>query len=163
MVGFSYSNDGFVSYADDASLLLEKDYWYLKHPLKVDITMGDDFYEIHIPKGYLTDGASVPRILWSIWPKWDKSHKAVILHDYLCEYGIVTINGKPTQISREEIDKIFLLALKYGGLSKLKYSIMYGAVRTHATIKGGRFVKLNKTKLQLEDELRLKLNDECYK
>ena len=163
MVGFSYSNDGFVSYADDASLLLEKDYWYLKHPLKVDITMGDDFYEIHIPKGYLTDGASVPRILWSICPKWDKSHKAVILHDYLCEYGIVTINGKPTQISREEIDKIFLLALKYEGLSKLKYSIMYGAVRTHATIKGGRFVKLNKTKLQLEDELRLKLNDECYK
>lgn len=163
MVGFSYSNDGFVSYADDASLLLEKDYWYLKYPLKVDITMGSNFYEIKIPKGYLTDGASVPRILWSICPRWDKSHKAVILHDYLCEYRIVTINGSPTQISREEADKIFLLALKDEGLSKLKYSLMYGAVRTQATIKGGRFVELNKVKLQLEDELRIQLNDSCYK
>ena len=163
MVGFSYSNDGFVSYADDASLMLEKDYWYLKYPLKVDITMGSDLYEIPIPKGYLTDGASVPRILWSICPKWDKSHKAVILHDYLCEYRIVTINGSPTQISREEADKIFLLALKDEGLSKLKYSLMYGAVRTQATITGGRFVELNKVKLQLEDELRIRLNDSCYK
>lgn len=163
MIGFSYSNDGFVSYAGNASLMLEKDYWYLKYPLKVDITMGDDFYEIHIPKGYLTDGASVPRILWSICPKWDKSHKAVILHDYLCEYRIATINGIPTQISREEADKIFLLALKYEGLSKLKYSLMYCAVRTQATIKGGRFVELNKVKLQLEDELRIQLNDKCYK
>ena len=163
MLAFSYSNDGFVAYAGSASLMLEKDYWYLKNALKVDITLGDDLYEVNIPRGYLTDGASVPRILWSICPKWDKSHKAVILHDYLCEYRIATINGVPTQISREEADKIFLFALKYEGLTKLKYSLMYGAVRTQGTIKGSRFTEINKVKLQLEDELRLQLDEKCYR
>ena len=163
MLAFSYSNDGFVAYARNASLMLDKDYWYLKNALKVDITIGNDLYEVSIPKGYLTDGASVPRILWSICPKWDKSHKAVILHDYLCEYRIVTINGKPTQISREEADRLFLFALKYEGLTKLKYSLMHGAVRAQATVKGSRFIEISKVKLQLEDEIRLELKDTCYK
>ena len=163
MLAFSYSNDGFVAYAGSASLMLEKDYWYLKNALKVDITIGDDLYEIKIPKGYLTDGASVPRILWSICPKWDRSHRAVILHDYLCEYRIVTINGSPTQISREEVDRLFLFALKCEGLTKLKYSLMYGAVRTQASVRGSRFIEINKVKLQLEDEIRLELKDICYK
>lgn len=163
MLAFSYSNDGFVAYARNASLMLEKDYWYLKNALRVDIHLGDDLYQISIPKGYLTDGASVPRILWSICPKWDKSHKAVILHDYLCEYRIVTINGTPTYISREEVDRLFLYALKYEGLTKLKYSLMYGAVRAMSNIKGGSFRDINKAKLQLEDELRLELDEICYK
>lgn len=163
MIAFSYSNDGFVAYAGSASLMLEKDYWYLKTGLKVDITIGNDLYEVNIPKGYLTDGATVPRILWSICPKWDRSHKAVILHDYLCEYRIVTINGVPTQISREEVDRLFLFALRYEGLTKLKYSLMYGAVRAQATVRGSRFVEINKAKLQLEDDIRLELKNSCYK
>lgn len=163
MLAFSYNNDGFVAYARNASLMLEKDYWYLKNALSVDIHMGVDLYQINIPKGYLTDGASVPRILWSICPKWDKAHRAVILHDYLCEYRIVTINGVPTYISREEVDRLFLYALKYEGLTKLKYSLMYGAVRTMTNIKGSSFSAVNKAKLQLEDELRLELDEICYK
>jgi len=163
MLAFSYSNDGFVAYAGNASLMLEKDYWYLKSALNVDITLGNDLYQVRIPRGYLTDGASVPRILWSICPKWDNSHKAVILHDYLCEYRVVTINGSPTHLNREEIDKLFLFALKYEGLSKLKYSIMYGAVRAHANIKDLGYTRLNKAKLQLEDDIRSTLEEECCK
>ena len=72
MLAFSYSNDGFVAYAGNASLMLDRDYWYLKNALKVDITIGSDLYEISIPKGYLTDGTSIPQILWSKCHKWDK-------------------------------------------------------------------------------------------
>jgi len=55
----------------------------------------DDFYEIledftHkdvvVPKGYCTNGADIPRILWSIWPPNRSNYlPAVVIHDYLCD------------------------------------------------------------------------------
>ena len=39
-----------------------------------------------VPAGYITDGASVPRIFWSIFPPYKPEYfTAVIVHDYLCE------------------------------------------------------------------------------
>lgn len=162
MMAFMYSNDGHVSYARNASLLLEKDYWYLKEELKVDITMNDDLYEVVIPEGYLTDGATVPRILWSICPKWDQSHKAVILHDYLCEYGVIRKNGEMVKIDRERIDLLFLEAMRFEGVSQIKHSMMYAAVRLHVNINGHKYAKVNRLKLQLEDEIRVNLKEKYY-
>lgn len=162
MIAFNYSNDAHVAFARNASLLMEKDYWYLKEGLKIDIIVGDDLYEVNIPEGYLTDGASVPRILWTLNPKWDNSHKAVILHDYLCEYGVVTINGSTTTIDREKTDKLFLQALEFEGISKLRYTIMHAAVRLNANLLGHHLPRVNKLKRQLEDEIRINLKEKYY-
>ena len=38
---------------------------------------------IHVPAGFITDMASVPRIFWNIYPPFGLYGKAAILHDYL--------------------------------------------------------------------------------
>lgn len=39
-----------------------------------------------VPKGYITDGASVPRIFWFIYPPNRPDYlPAAIIHDYLCD------------------------------------------------------------------------------
>ena len=48
----------------------------------------EDFtYEgITVPKGYITNGADTPRLLWFIYPPNRPDYlPAVILHDYLCD------------------------------------------------------------------------------
>ena len=46
-------------------------------------------YEIEnivIPKGYKTNGANIPRILWCIVPPFKPKYlPAVVVHDYLCD------------------------------------------------------------------------------
>ena len=163
MVSFNYSNDASIAFARNASDMLGKSYWYLCNPLDVEITMSDKKYSISIPEGFLTDGASVPRIFWSICPKWDNSHHAVILHDYLCEYGIAHVDGVATVIDRSHANYLFLQALKFDGLSKIKCSMMYAAVRLYANINGITSPKLNELKLKFEDEIRLNLKKEYYK
>ena len=38
-----------------------------------------------IPKGFKTDGASIPRIFWSIYPPYKSEYfSACVIHDYLC-------------------------------------------------------------------------------
>lgn len=37
---------------------------------------------ITVPEGYTTDFASVPMLLWSLFPPINKSNRAFLLHDY---------------------------------------------------------------------------------
>jgi hypothetical protein len=53
-----------------------------KFKLLEDFTYGD----VVVPKYYETNGADVPRLLWSIFPPNRSDYlPAVILHDYLCD------------------------------------------------------------------------------
>lgn len=77
---------------------------------------------IEVPAGFVCDGASIPKVFWSIIgsPMTGKYVQAAILHDFL--YYIQTF-------SREHSDKIFLNAMKILGVSRLKRKIIYWAVR----------------------------------
>ena len=44
------------------------------------------YKKIAVPKGYITNGANVPRLFWSIIPPFKPKYlPAVIVHDYLCD------------------------------------------------------------------------------
>ena len=86
--------------------------WQLKIPLVYD--------EIVVPKGFVTDFATIPRILWPIFPPYGRHTKAAILHDYL--YTSCTC-------SRRQSDKIFREAMKKDGVGWLRRGIMWAAVR----------------------------------
>ena len=68
------------------------------------------------------DGASIPRALWSVVgsPMTDGYQRAGCLHDalYASEY-----------FAREVCDKLFLEAMKSDGVSYIKRTAMYNAVR----------------------------------
>lgn len=74
---------------------------------------------IIVKKGYETDLASVPRILWSVFPPNGHYAKAAIVHDYLYSNAIGT---------KAKADKIFYEAMGVLRIPKWKRKIMYLAV-----------------------------------
>jgi hypothetical protein len=80
-----------------------------------------------IPAGFITDFASVPRLLWSFFPPTGLYTKAAVLHDFLY---IVQL------ISRKDADGIFKRVMKEAGVGRIKRYLMWKAVRI-----GGRYAK----------------------
>jgi len=75
---------------------------------------------IIVPRGFITDLASVPRVFHSFIPPWGKYGQAAILHDYLYE-----TKKYPKKIA----DKIFYDAMGVLRVPKWKRTIMYLAVK----------------------------------
>ena len=76
---------------------------------------------IIVPKNFITDLASIPRILWSIYPPFGKYTKAAVLHDYLYK--------KHSGFERKEADKIFREAMKVSKVDFFTRNLFYFNVR----------------------------------
>ena len=76
---------------------------------------------IEVPKGFIFDFASIPKLLWSIvGSPTGRYGPAALIHDFLC-----STNEYPRKVS----DRIFLEAMKDCGVPYLKRMVMYWAVR----------------------------------
>lgn len=81
-----------------------------------------------IPAGYVTDGASIPKLLWSFFgsPFTGNYIEGAIIHDYL--YWLAICKKQPIG-TRKEADDIFLNTMIYYGTSELEARVKYRAVR----------------------------------
>lgn len=75
---------------------------------------------IKVPKGFVTDFASVPQFLWFWMPYWGKYGKAAVIHDRLYQTH---------EVSRRMSDTIFYEAMQISGTPKWKARLMYWGVR----------------------------------
>lgn len=73
-----------------------------------------------VPAGTVTDGASIPRLFWSLLPPLGRYGYAALLHDYLYQTGAV---------SRKETDLVFLAHMKQLGVPFPVRWAMFLAVR----------------------------------
>ena len=73
-------------------------------------------------KGNLTDGASIPKYLWSIMgaPLAGKYRRAAVIHDVFCKNRSRTYGA---------VHAVFYEAMLADGVGKIKAKIMYWAVR----------------------------------
>ena len=94
--------------------------WKLHIPFKYHVGSKYSKNVITIPKGFITDFASVPWMLWSWLPSWGKYGKAAVVHDYLYQHH---------QVSRGMSDLIFYEAMLVGDTRKWKARLMYFGVR----------------------------------
>ena len=76
--------------------------------------------DVVIPKGFITDFASTPKILYPVFPPIGKYNKACIIHDYLYQNKA---------LPRKTCDLYFLQAMEVLGVSKWRRYSMYYAVR----------------------------------
>ena len=107
---------------------LTDEYWYLVgHPQNNDLVI--------VPKDFITDLASTPRILWTIYPRDGKYRYAVVIHDFLYHYQTR---------SRKEADFILWEALKEIGINAFHRNMFYNGVRL------GGWLPWNKRKKELE-------------
>lgn len=152
-----------ITYSHQASKILKKNYWYLNEAVNVDIRSSDKRYEFTIPQGYLTDGATVPRLVWTFIPLWDECTTAVVIHDYLCNQNWIKVNGKLISIDRRTSDELFLAVMEFTGVSKIKRFIIYNFVRLHAELFNHKAPYYPEDKLEMERLIRENIQLNYYK
>lgn len=91
---------------------------------------------VNVPVGYRTDLASTP--WWIRWmlPPNGKYGKAAVIHDYICSYRTVSVNGTNVYVTRKTGDLIFLEAMGVLNVPAWQKYPMYAAVRAYAIAKG---------------------------
>ena len=103
--------------------LLVKDLMNGKFELFSDYIYKTKEYPIKVPKGFVTDYASIPKLLRAIILPYGKHSGASVVHDWLYS------SNCSLDISREKADKIFLEILKEEKVNLLLRILMYTAVR----------------------------------
>lgn len=121
---------------NDKEYELEKEYAY-------EFVLNNATFRISVPKGFIYDGASVPRILWTLTGILPDGliRAGALLHDYIYHHqGILpawrlmihTENGwqKSTlELTRPIADNIFLEAMIKAGVRSTKAHVAWAGVR----------------------------------
>ena len=79
---------------------------------------------VSVPKGFNSDGASVPRALWSIYPPFGKYLEAAVVHDWFCVLG----HRGESPIDYKMAAKVFDEAMEVCGVGRFRRFKMYWAV-----------------------------------
>jgi hypothetical protein len=79
---------------------------------------------ITVPKNFITDGASIPRIFWPIMSPSGEYFEAAIIHDFL-----YSLCGNKYQLTRKQADDIFNEGMKELGVKPRTRLTIYWAVR----------------------------------
>lgn len=97
--------------------------WKLRAPF--DFYYENDFIkiEVAVPENFITDFASTPRILWTIFPPIGIYNKAVLLHDYLYDISC------PLKITRLQADLFMLQAMEVLEVKPIVRWLMFLGVR----------------------------------
>ncbi|MBD3611114.1 MAG: DUF1353 domain-containing protein [Hydrogenovibrio crunogenus] len=78
-----------------------------------------------VPAGFISDGATVPRIFWPIFPPIGRYLKATLVHDYYLQQGI----------DRKTCDQHFKTCLVALNISPWRVNALYVAVRAYGIAK----------------------------
>lgn len=86
-------------------------------------------YKGIVPKGFKTDGASIPRLFWSLFPPFKSEYfSACVVHDFLC----VNANSKEEYALADKVLKEVMTLL---GCSKFKIFVFYHSCNLYHTLK----------------------------
>lgn len=97
-------------------------YWYLREELTWKAKSGKIF---NVPEGFVTDFASVPQLVWSIFPRWAKYGPAAVVHDY-CYWE--------QAISRKKADEVILEGMEDLGVCWFTRYLIYYTLRAFGWI-----------------------------
>lgn len=143
---------------EEASKAFGYPLFYAESDMWFDVVDPVDNVRIYVPRGYLTDGATVPKLLQGMFPVWDDYYQAALFHDYLCEYLVIYVNGVETKISRSEADKYFNIIMKHLNIGAVKRNLVYNGVRFYSHLASIIYPSATVTKRKFEDEIRVRLS-----
>ncbi|EIX6118820.1 DUF1353 domain-containing protein, partial [Campylobacter jejuni] len=76
-------------------------------------------YKGIVPQGFKTDGASIPRLFWSLFPPFKSEYfSACVVHDFLCEKANSRTDYRTADLALKE-------AMTLLGCSRLKIFVFY--------------------------------------
>jgi hypothetical protein len=106
-------------------------HWRLAEPLIYEVGGGGSGRVIRVSKDFVTDGTSIPRLLWRILPVWASYSRAGVIHDYLC-WRIAVNNPHPEAQTRADADRIFFEAMTALNVCWVQKYALYCGVRIGA-------------------------------
>jgi hypothetical protein len=87
---------------------------------------------IRVPRGFVTDLASIPRLLWNVLPPIGAYDAAAVVHDWLYRSG---------GCSRAEADRVLLEAMRACNVDALQRGAIYAGVRVGGWVTWGKYRK----------------------
>ena len=105
--------------------------WKLYLPFSYDIGKKGSGDRITVPRGFMTDYASVPHIFWAFIPPWGKYGKAAIIHDHLYQTHSENNQNLWQKIFSKERNRagnIFRESMEVLGVAPWRRFFMYWAV-----------------------------------
>lgn len=106
---------------EEPGILAFSDRLYFMLDTDLKWRIGETEKQIVVPSGFVSDGASVPKIFWPLGLVPYGSHgRATVVHDFLYWFQ---------QCSRNQADNIMLIALKESGVSFFKRLILTVGVK----------------------------------
>ena len=87
----------------------------------------EDGRSLYVPRDFVTDFASIPQILWFLWPPWRWDYgPAALVHDmgYFMHREL-----NDTTFTRKEIDDLFLRIMQERNTPEFTANAMYKTVR----------------------------------
>lgn len=91
---------------------------------------------ITLPTGFMSDGATVPRLLWSFLPPWgDRSTVAALIHDFSCD-SLKAGRAVPGGHTRFACDRLFRDALMELGVASWRAWTCWAGVRAYSIYEG---------------------------
>ncbi len=94
--------------------------WIIRCPFGYDVGEEDSDETIEVPVGFVTDFASVPRLLWIIIPRWGKYGNAAVIHDF-CYWE--------QKYTRKRADEIFREAMGVLKVGQFHKAVLYWMVK----------------------------------
>jgi hypothetical protein len=95
-------------------------YWVLTRALEYEQPQTKQKFVV--PRGFVTDLASVPRLFWSVFPPCGKYTTAAVIHDYLYWQ-------QPKECQKDCADKLLLVAMEEAGVGFRSRNAIYKAVQ----------------------------------
>lgn len=108
--------------------------WVLTDCIQYEVGAVGTGIVVHVPEGFVTDLASIPRPLWLWTPPFGTHALAAVLHDFLYTTHTVKTPVGRRKIERSEADDIFLEAMYVLGVRRSRALTMWAGVRV-----GGMF------------------------
>lgn len=150
-----------------ASEKLGKPYWVVLEEFTYFIESVESGKHVRIPKGFLTDGASVPKIFHNFLPPWGEYGQAAIVHDYMCEngrYHVPAGSGEEGKYdfeftTRKQVDEIFNEAMVVLNVPSFKRKMINSAVSAYRIFAKPSCPNFNNPKREVEKEIRERIKE----
>lgn len=123
-----------MAYDEAASNFCHHDYWAVTEGFRYYFDDASKTTYVDVPVGYLSDGASVPRLFWWLLPPQGDYGQAAVLHDYLCEHLTQVKHGVTVPITRVQADDALRDAMVALGVPRWKRNVMFIAVAVYAKV-----------------------------
>lgn len=105
--------------------------WEVIAPFEYGVGAETSDTKVVVPIGFITDFASVPKVLWNLLPPTGSYGKAAVVHDMLYQHPWVQIPGPVAtkSLDRKSCDDIFNEAMGVLQVGKWTRRMVYSGVR----------------------------------